>query len=69
MALEVGFHPTRRSLTTLSAASLRDVPSVELLPGSIVDPPWKLVDRICRSFHPGEKIAALHSFKEEGKSA
>ena len=69
MALEVRFHPARRSLTTLSAASLPRRGSAELLPSSIVDLPWKLVAGICRSLHSGEKIVALHSFDEESRSA
>lgn len=68
MALGVGFHPTRRSLTTLSPASLPRGRSVELLPSSIVDLPGKLVAGIGRRFHSGEKIVALHSFGEKSRS-
>ena len=69
MALEVRFHPTRRSLTHFLLLRCRNVSCAELLPSSIVDLSWKLVAGICRSLHSGEKIAALHSFGEESRSA
>ena len=68
MALEVRFHPARRSLMALPLRC-RDVRSTELLFSSIVDLPWKLVAGIGRSLHSGEKIAALQSFDEESRSA
>ena len=84
MALEVRIH-RRRTLMALPAASLpggvahswlrerspRMEPHSRAInsPRSIADSAWKLGAGIGRSLHSGEKITALHSFKEEGKRA